>query len=83
MKFRRMEGGAHHHHHHDHDDGDDEHDGEAGEDDPHVWLDIENMKCHARTVATVLAELLPDKEHAAVEARASEYLHELDLLAAE
>ena len=83
MKFRRMEGGAHHHHHHDHDDGDDEHDGEAGEDDPHVWLDIENMKCHARTVATVLAELLPDKEHATVEARASEYLHELDLLAAE
>ena len=81
MTFRRMEGG-HHHHHHDHDD-DDDHDGEAGEDDPHVWLGIENMKCHARTVATMLAELLPDKEHAAVEARAVEYLRELDSLTAE
>ena len=81
MTFRRMEGG-HHHHHHDHDD-DDDHDGEAGEDDPHVWLGIENMKCHARTVATMLAELLPDKEHASLEARAVEYLRELDSLAVE
>ena len=81
MTFRRMEGG-HHHHHHDHDD-DDDHDGEAGEDDPHVWLGIENMKCHARTVATMLAELLPDKEHAAVEALAVEYLRELDSLTLE
>ena len=82
MTFRRMEGG-HHHHHHDHDDDDDDHDGEAGEDDPHVWLGIENMKCHARTVATMLAELLPDKEHASLEARAVEYLRELDSLAVE
>ena len=81
MTFRRMEGG-HHHHHHDHDD-DDDHDGEAGEDDPHVWLGIENMKCHARTVATMLAELLPDKEHAAVEALAVESLLELDSLTLE
>lgn len=82
MTFRRMEGG-HHHHHHDHDDDDDDHDGEAGEDDPHVWLGIENMKCHARTVATMLAELFPDKEHAAVVARTADYLRELDTLAAE
>ena len=82
MTFRRMEGG-HHHHHHDHDDDDDDHDGEAGEDDPHVWLGIENMKCHARTVAAMLAELFPDKEHAAVEACTADYLRELDTLAAE
>ncbi|MBQ9445562.1 MAG: zinc ABC transporter substrate-binding protein [Victivallales bacterium] len=81
MTFRRMEGG--HHHHHDHDDDDDDHDGEAGEDDPHVWLGIENMKCHARTVATMLAELIPNKEHASLEARAVEYLRELDALFAE
>ncbi len=79
MTFRRMEGG--HHHHHDHDG--DNHDGEAGEDDPHVWLSIENMKCHARTIAALLAELLPDSEHAAVDARATVYLRELDMLAAE
>ena len=84
MTFRRMEGGHHHHHHHhDHDDDDNDHDGEAGEDDPHVWLGIENMKSHARTVATVLAELLPEKEHVALEARAMEYLRELDALSAE
>ena len=86
MSFRRMEGGVHHHHenHHDHDDDDhDEHDHEAGEDDPHVWLSIENMKCHARTVAKALAEVLPDTEHAAIDARAAEYLRELDALSAE
>ena len=82
MAFRRMEGGAHHHgEHHDHDDND--HDHEAGEDDPHVWLSIENMKCHARMVAAVLAEVLPDTEHATVDARAAEYLRELDALSAE
>ena len=76
MAFRRMEGGVHHHHgeHHDH---------EAGEDDPHVWLSIENMKCHARMVSSALAEVLPDAEHAAVDARTAEYLRELDALAAE
>ena len=83
MAFRRMEGGHHHHHHHDHHDDDDDHDGEAGEDDPHVWLSIENMKCHARTVAIVLAEVLPESEHAAIDARAAEYLRELDALSAE
>ena len=86
MSFRRMEGGVHHHHenHHDHDDDDhDEHDHEAGEDDPHVWLSIENMKCHARTVAKALAEVLPDTEHAAIDARTAEYLRELDALSAE
>ena len=83
MAFRRMEGGVHHHHgkHHDHDD--DDHDHEAGEDDPHVWLSIENMKCHARMVAAVLAEVLPDTEHAAIDARTAEYLRELDALSAE
>ena len=82
MTFRRMEGGAHHHgEHHDHDD--DDHDHEMGEDDPHVWLSIDNMKCHARTVATVLAEVLPESEHAAIDARAAEYLRELDALSAE
>ena len=82
MTFRRMEGGAHHHgEHHDHDD--DDHDHEMGVDDPHVWLGIENMKCHARTVATVLAEVLPESEHAAIDARAAEYLRELDALSAE
>ena len=88
MSFRRMEGGVHHHHHHenhhDHDDDDhDEHAHEAGEDDPHVWLSIENMKCHARMVAAALAEVLPDTEHAAVDARTAEYLRELDALAVE
>ena len=91
MSFRRMEGGVHHHHHHhhhenhhDHDDDDhDEHDHEVGEDDPHVWLSIENMKCHARMVAAALAEVLPDTEHATVDARAAEYLRELDALSAE
>ena len=83
MSFRRMEGGAHHHHgeHQDHDDND--HDHEAGEDDPHVWLSIENMKCHARMVAAVLAEVFPDTEHAAIDARTAEYLRELDALSAE
>jgi zinc transport system substrate-binding protein len=82
MAFRRMEGGAHHHgEHHDHDDND--HDHEAGEDDPHVWLSIDNMKCHARMVAAVLAEVLPESEHAAIDARAAEYLRELDTLSAE
>lgn len=82
MTFRRMEGGAHHHgEHHDHDD--DDHGHEMGEDDPHVWLSIDNMKCHARTVATVLAEVLPESEHAAIDARAAEYLRELDALSAE
>ena len=89
MSFRRMEGGHHHHHesHHEHDDGDDDdhdHNGhEAGEDDPHVWLSIENMKCHARMVAAILAEVLPDREHAAIDARTAEYLRELDALSAE
>ena len=91
MVFRRMEGGHHHHHesHHDHDDGDDddhdhdEHAHEVGEDDPHVWLSIENMKCHARMVAAILAEVLPDREHAAIDARTAEYLRELDALSAE
>ena len=82
MTFRRMEGGAHHHgEHHDHDD--DDHGHEMGEDDPHVWLSIDNMKCHARTVAAVLAEVLPESEHAAIDARAAEYLRELDALSAE
>ena len=82
MTFRRMEGGAHHHgEHHDHDD--DDHDHEMGEDDPHVWLSIDNMKCHARMVAAVLAEVLPESEHAAIDARAAEYLRELDALSAE
>ncbi|MBQ2336083.1 MAG: zinc ABC transporter substrate-binding protein, partial [Victivallales bacterium] len=82
MTFRRMEGGAHHHgEHHDHDD--DDHGHEMGEDDPHVWLSIDNMKCHARTVAAVLAEVLPELEHAAIDARAAEYLRELDALSAE
>lgn len=76
MAFRRMEGGVHHHHH-------DDHDGEMGEDDPHVWLSIENMKCHARMVSSALAEVLPDAEQAAVDARTAEYLRELDALAAE
>ena len=88
MVFRRMEGGHHHHHesHHDHDDDahDHDHNGhEAGEDDPHVWLSIENMKCHARMVAAILAEVLPDTEHAAIDARTAEYLRELDALSAE
>ena len=82
MTFRRMEGGTHHHgEHHDHDD--DDHGHEMGEDDPHVWLSIDNMKCHARTVAAVLAEVLPESEHAAIDARAAEYLRELDALSAE
>ena len=82
MTFRRMEGGAHHHgEHHDHDD--DDHGHEMGEDDPHVWLSIDNMKCHARMVAAVLAEVLPESEHAAIDARAAEYLRELDALSAE
>ena len=41
------------------------------------------MKCHARTVAAVLAEVLPESEHAAIDARAAEYLRELDALSAE
>ena len=82
MAFRRMEGGHHHHGGH-HDDDDDDHDHEHDEDDPHVWLSIENMKCHARTVAAVLAEVLPESEHAAIDARATEYLRELDALSAE
>ena len=82
MSFRRMEGSHHHHgEHHDHDD--DDHDHEAGEDDPHVWLSIENMKCHARIVAAVLTEVLPESEHAAIDARAADYLRELDALSAE
>ncbi|MBO7092361.1 MAG: zinc ABC transporter substrate-binding protein [Victivallales bacterium] len=83
MAFRRMEGGVHHHHgeHHDHDD--DDHDHEMGEDDPHVWLSIDNMKCHARMVAAVLAEVLPDTEHVAIDERAAEYIRELDALSAE
>ena len=87
MSFRRMEGGGHHHHQanegdHDrvYDEGD--HDDGHVEDDPHVWLGVENMKCHARTVADALGELLPD-EKTAVDARASAYLHELDRLDAE
>ena len=91
MSFRRMEGGHHHHHgsHHDdddhngHDHDHDEHAHHVGEDDPHVWLSIENMKCHARTVAKALAEVLPDTEHAAIDARTAEYLRELDALSAE
>ena len=90
MSFRRMEGGVHHHHHHDdhhghhHDhDGHEQHDHEAEEDDPHVWLSIENMKCHVQMVAATLAEVLPDAEHAAVDARTAEYLRELDNLSAE
>ena len=87
MSFRRMEGG-HHHHHESHDDDDDDHDHDehahhAGEDDPHVWLSIENMKCHALTVAKALAEVLPDTEHAAIDARTVEYLRELDALSAD
>ena len=78
MTFRKMEG--HHHHDHHHEDDDDH---EEGEHDPHVWLGLENMKHHARTVAVSLAELLPDAEHAAVDARAAEYLRELDALSAE
>lgn len=83
MTFRRMEGGVHHHHgeHHDHDD--DDHDHGHEEDDPHVWLSIENMKCHARMVSSALAEVLPDAEHAAVDARTAEYIRELDALSAE
>ena len=81
MTFRRMEDGHHHeHHHHGHDDDDDD---DEDMDDPHVWLGIENMKCHARTVAAALAELLPDAEHAAVDGRAIAYLRELDALANE
>ena len=89
MALRRMEGGHHHHGgHHDDDDDDDhvhdhDHDHDHDEDDPHVWLSIENMKCHARTVAAVLAEVLPEAEHAAIDARAAEYLRELDALSAE
>ena len=84
MAFRRMEGGHHHHGgHHDDDDDDHVHDHNHDEDDPHVWLSIENMKCHARTVAAVLAEVLPESEHAAIDARAAEYLRELDALSAE
>ena len=84
MAFRRMEGGHHHHGgHHDDDDDDHVHDHNHDEDDPHVWLSIENMKCHARTVAAVLAEVLPESEHAAIDARAVEYLRELDALSAE
>ena len=85
MAFRRMEGGHHHHggHHDDDDDDDHDHDHDHDEDDPHVWLSIENMKCHARTVAAVLAEVLPESEHAAIDARAAEYLRELDALSAE
>ncbi len=86
MAFRRMEGGHHHHHgghHDDDDDHDHDHDHDHDEDDPHVWLSIENMKCHARTVAAVLAEVLPESEHAAIDARAAEYLRELDALSAE
>lgn len=88
MAFRRMEGGHHHHHggHHDDDDDDDhvhDHDHGHDEDDPHVWLGIGNMKCHARTVAAVLAAVLPESEHAAIDARAVEYLRELDALSAE
>ena len=82
MALRRMEGG-HHHHHGGHHDDDDDHDHDHDEDDPHVWLSIENMKCHARTVAAVLAEVLPESEHAAIDARAAEYLRELDALLAE
>ena len=82
MALRRMEGG-HHHHHGGHHDDDDDHDHDHDEDDPHVWLSIENMKCHARTVAAVLAEILPESEHAAIDARAAEYLRELDALLAE
>ena len=84
MALRRMEGGHHHHHggHHG-DDDDDDHVHDHDEDDPHVWLSIENMKCHARTVAAVLAEVLPESEHAAIDARAVEYLRELDALSAE
>ena len=84
MALRRMEGGHHHHHggHHG-DDDDHDHDHDHDEDDPHVWLSIENMKCHARTVAAVLAEVLPESEHAAIDARAAEYLRELDALSAE
>lgn len=80
MSFRRMTGGEHHHHgdhngvHHDHG---------HGEDDPHVWLSVENMKCHARTVATALGELLPATEKAAVDTRMAAYLRELDALSAE
>ena len=80
MTFRKME--EHHHHGYHHEEDDDDHD-EEGEHDPHVWLSIENMKCHARTVAAALAELLPDAEHAAVDARAAEYLRELDALSAD
>jgi zinc transport system substrate-binding protein len=80
MAFRRMEGGHHHGGHHD---DDDDHVHDHDEDDPHVWLSIENMKCHARTVAAVLAEVLPESEHAAIDARTVEYLRELDALSAE
>ena len=83
MAFRRMEGGHHHHGGHHDDDHDHDHDHDHDEDDPHVWLSIENMKCHARTVAAVLAEVLPESEHAAIDARAAEYLRELDALSAE
>ena len=84
MAFRRMEGGHHHHGgHHDDDDDDHVHDHNHDEDDPHVWLSIGNMKCHARTVAAVLAAVLPESEHAAIDARAAEYLRELDALSAE
>ena len=82
MTFRKIEGHHHHGYHHEGSGEDDDHD-EEGEHDPHIWLNIDNMKCHARTVAGALAELLPDTEHAAVDARTAEYLRELDALSVE
>ena len=83
MTFRQMESEGHHHHHHAGHDDDDDDDETAGEHDPHVWLGLENMKRHSQTVAKALGELLPDAEHAAVDARAAEYLRELDALSTE
>lgn len=50
--------------------------------DPHVWLSLQNMMVHARTVGAVLAELLP-AEAEAIGRRTDVYTAELNQLEAE
>jgi len=70
MEWLKMEGEHHHHH-----GGDGAHEGL----DPHVWLSVDNMKCHADAVAEALSAALP--EHAAdFKARALAYKNQLDAL---
>jgi zinc transport system substrate-binding protein len=65
-----IEGDGHDHHGHGHDHGDQ---------DPHVWLSLGNMKVHARTVARELSARLPEHRES-IEMRAMKYIASLEKL---